>query len=192
MEGRTDASIQEITEAAGLGFGTLYNHFASKDELFDAALEETLVAYGELRDELVAGVEDPAEVFAVTFRLLGRLAEESPAVMRMFMHADPDVSAGAHGLRPKGLHDLRASKEAGRFDFDDLDLAFMTAAGAMLGMLRLLDVDPSRDVARTTDQTVLMTLRMLGMSRQDATQMVERALPVAPSLSSFLRQRRAH
>jgi AcrR family transcriptional regulator len=34
-EGRGErASIQEITEVADIGFGSFYNHFASKEELF--------------------------------------------------------------------------------------------------------------------------------------------------------------
>ena len=31
------ASIQEITDAADIGFGSFYNHFDSKDELFATA-----------------------------------------------------------------------------------------------------------------------------------------------------------
>src|SRR4030095_11195128 len=40
------ASIQEITEAADIGFGSFYNHFESKDELFRTASEELLGRWG--------------------------------------------------------------------------------------------------------------------------------------------------
>src|SRR6476619_2665988 len=36
------ASIQEITEAADIGFGSFYNHFESKEELFRTASEDLL------------------------------------------------------------------------------------------------------------------------------------------------------
>src|SRR5215469_12754742 len=37
-EGRGDrASIQEITEEADIGFGSFYNHFDSKEQLFQTA-----------------------------------------------------------------------------------------------------------------------------------------------------------
>ena len=39
VEGRTDVAVQEITEAAGVGQGSFYNHFVSKEALYDAALE---------------------------------------------------------------------------------------------------------------------------------------------------------
>src|SRR5271165_7053754 len=42
-EGRGDrASIAEITEEADIGFGSFYNHFDSKEQLFQAASEEVL------------------------------------------------------------------------------------------------------------------------------------------------------
>ena len=44
-EGRTNVSIQEITDAADVGFGSFYNHFESKDALFEAAVGSTLHAY---------------------------------------------------------------------------------------------------------------------------------------------------
>lgn len=37
------ASIQEITETADVGFGSFYNHFSSKAELFEAAVTDVLV-----------------------------------------------------------------------------------------------------------------------------------------------------
>lgn len=36
-----DVPVEEITEHAGVGMGTLYRHFPTKDELIDAVLEDT-------------------------------------------------------------------------------------------------------------------------------------------------------
>src|SRR5438128_8242593 len=56
-----EASVEEITRHAGVGMGTLYRHFSTKEELVDAVLED---AFGELvasamarLAELVAGGE---------------------------------------------------------------------------------------------------------------------------------------
>ena len=57
-------SIQEITDAAGVGFGSFYNHFQTKQELFDAAVQEVLEEHGAMLDTLTAGMGDPAEMFA--------------------------------------------------------------------------------------------------------------------------------
>ena len=39
VEGRTSVPIQEVTERADVGIGTFYNHFDSKEQLFDAVAE---------------------------------------------------------------------------------------------------------------------------------------------------------
>jgi AcrR family transcriptional regulator len=65
-------SIQEITDAADVGFGTFYNHFQSKQELFDAAVEEVIEEHGAMLEEITAGIEDPAEVFAASVRITAR------------------------------------------------------------------------------------------------------------------------
>ena len=36
-EGRTNVPIVEITQVADVGMGSFYNHFESKEQLFDAA-----------------------------------------------------------------------------------------------------------------------------------------------------------
>jgi AcrR family transcriptional regulator len=45
-----DVPVEEITRHAGLGMGTLYRHFPTKEELIDAVLEESF-------DELVGAAE---------------------------------------------------------------------------------------------------------------------------------------
>jgi len=45
-----EISIQEITDAADVGFGSFYNHFRSKQDLFDAAVDEVLEVEVEVED----------------------------------------------------------------------------------------------------------------------------------------------
>jgi AcrR family transcriptional regulator len=53
-DGKTNVSIQEITDAADVGFGSFYNHFSTKDELFADAVSATLDTWGTLaaRDDI--------------------------------------------------------------------------------------------------------------------------------------------
>jgi AcrR family transcriptional regulator len=41
---------------------------SSKDELFDAAVEDALESFGATMDQLTVGMDDPAQVFAQSFR----------------------------------------------------------------------------------------------------------------------------
>ena len=73
-EGRGDrSSIQEITETADIAFGSFYNHFESREQLFQIASHEVLERWGAMIDRACAGIEDPAAVFAVSLRISGRL-----------------------------------------------------------------------------------------------------------------------
>ena len=138
-DGRTNVSIQEITDAADVGFGSFYNHFDSKDELFEAAVTQTLQAYVALRDAVVAGYDDPAEIFTVSFRMTGRLQQQHPELVRVLLNAGPKVLVHDAGLAPRARQDIAAAKEAGRFDVDDVDIALMGAGGALLGLLQFLE-----------------------------------------------------
>jgi AcrR family transcriptional regulator len=51
-----EASVDEITRAAGVGMGTLYRHFPTKEDLVDAVLED---AFGEFLQLARAAVEEP-------------------------------------------------------------------------------------------------------------------------------------
>jgi AcrR family transcriptional regulator len=115
-EGRGErASIQEITEAADVGFGSFYNHFESKDQLFQAASEEVLERWGQMIDRACAGITDPGEVFAVSFRISGRLGWTHPDIAHFLTGAGPDLLDAPRGLAPRALRDIKAGQAAGRF-----------------------------------------------------------------------------
>ena len=111
-EDRTNVSIQEITDAADVGFGSFYNHFESKDELFEAAVTQTLQAYVDLRDAVVAGYDDPAEIFTVSFRMTGRLQQQHPELVRVLLNTGPRILVHDAGLAPRARKDIAAAKEA--------------------------------------------------------------------------------
>ncbi len=68
-EGRgQQASIQEITDAADIGFGSFYNHFESKEQLFQTASTGVLDRWAQMIDAATAGLSDPAERFSMGLR----------------------------------------------------------------------------------------------------------------------------
>src|SRR4029450_3319757 len=85
-EGKTNVPILEITQAADVGMGSFYNHFETKEQLFEAAVEAAMDGFGQLLDDLTSGIEDPVEVFACSFRLTGRLHRTEPAHSQVFLH----------------------------------------------------------------------------------------------------------
>lgn len=181
-KGTTNVSIQELTDAAGVGFGSFYNHFSTKEELFAAATQATLQVWSELRDEAVAGLDDPAEIFARSFRMTGRLQRRHPEVVRIVLNAGMSVLVTDEGLRPRAVDDLARGIEQGRFTMPDVDMALAAAGAALLGMLQFLETHPDADDAAAADLFAERTLVMLGLDASEARDVATRGLPPMPTL----------
>ena len=177
-EGREDrASIQEITDAADIGFGSFYNHFDTKDQLFQTASEEVLERWGQMIDRACAGMSDPAELFAVSLRISGRLGWSHPEMARFLTGAGLDVLDTPRGLAPRALRDIKAGQAAGRFTVADAEIALSAVAGGLLGLLRLRQWHPERIDKASVDQLAEASLRMLGVPASEAARIAALDLP---------------
>ena len=176
-QGRTNAPIMEITQAADVGMGSFYNHFETKEQLFEAAVEDVMDAYGQLLDKLTADISDPVEVFACSFRLTGRLYRREPELSRVLLNNVLQLLSADSGLAPRARRDIAAAADAGRFDVEDLDIAVTMAAGALLALGQLLHDQPDRDVEETADRVTEDLLRMFGVPRRRAQRICSMPLP---------------
>jgi AcrR family transcriptional regulator len=173
-----EVSIQEITDAADVGFGSFYNHFKSKQDLFDAAVEEVLEEHGAMLDAATARIADPAEVFAAAVRMTARLPKTQPQIAKIFERIGFDLVAAPRGLAPRARRDLKRAQAAGRFTIDDLDVALACASGAMLGVLHMASTnDKPAAIDRAADKLAANLLRMFGVSADEATRIAHSRLP---------------
>jgi AcrR family transcriptional regulator len=171
-QGRTNVPILEITQAADVGMGSFYNHFESKEQLYEAAVEAVMDAYGQLLDQVTAGIQDPAEVFAGSFR-----HRREPELSRVLLNNLPRLLSADDGLAPRVRRDIAAAVDAGRFDVADVDVAVAISAGALIALGQLLDDKPDRDVEQTTDRMTQDLLRMFGLPRRQAQRICTKPLP---------------
>jgi len=171
------ASIQEITEAADIGFGSFYNHFTSKEELFQTASEEVLERWAQMIDAACAGLDDPAEVFAISLRISGRLAWTHPEIAGFITGAGLELLDAPRGLAPRALRDIRAGQAAGRFAIADADIALSAVAGGLLGLLRLHQRNPERVAETSVDELTEACLRLLGLPAAQARRLAHLRLP---------------
>ena len=179
-QGRLNVPVLEITQLADVGMGSFYNHFDSKEQLFEAAVADVLDSYGALLDTLTAQMEDPAEIFAASFRLTGRFFRRRPDESRILLANWGALMTSDRGLAPRALRDIKAAVAAGRFHLADPELALATSAGILLGVGALLQSDPDRDGGATADAVTEDLLRMFGMSAQAARAVCARPLPEVP------------
>jgi AcrR family transcriptional regulator len=177
VAGTLNAPVLEITQAADVGMGSFYNHFDNKEELFAAAVADVLDTHGALLDQLTASIDDPAETFACSFRLTGRLFRRRPQESQILLVNGLNLIWSDRGLAPRALRDIELATAARRFTVDDPKLALAVAAGALLGLGKLLQEEPERDDAAAADRVTEDVLRLFGLPAGEAHEICRRPLP---------------
>jgi hypothetical protein len=139
-------------------------------------VQEIFDLHGAVLDRLPTA-EDPAETFARSFRLVGRLFRRWPRESRVLLDVGTGLMLSDLGLAPRALRDIKAATRAGRFGVADTDLALALAAGALLGLGQLLHDQPDRDDAAASDQMAENLLRVCGVPADEAEEICRRPLP---------------
>jgi AcrR family transcriptional regulator len=181
-----EASIQAIADRADIGFGSFYNHFESKTALFDAAVTDAFEEYGQLIDDAVVDIEDPAEVFTVSVRMTVQLIETRPELSQVLRRRGMEQLHAETGLAPRALRDIEKGVATGRFSVENPRIALSAVAGALFGLLQLKSVAPdapdASDASEASDpevaeQLAALILRMLGLPPDEAQEVARRPLP---------------
>jgi len=181
--GKLNIPVLEITQAADVGMGSFYNHFDSKEQLFQAALNEIFDSFGAMLDRLTP-VDDPAEMFARSFRLTVRWLRRRADEVRVLLNVGIGELMSDRGVAPRALRDIRAANRTGRFCAHDLELAVTLAAAALFGLTQLLHNQPERDGAQAADRLAQNLLVVYGLSAEEAHEVCGRALPDLDDLAA--------
>jgi AcrR family transcriptional regulator len=129
-----EVSVEEITQHAGLGMGTLYRHFPTKEELVDAVLEDAFAEIVRLA-EAAAAVEDAWIGFTTFVEQAVQLHARYRGVKDMLGRREQGArraEAMRARVRPLLRQLIERAQEQGalRADFaaEDLPLVFWSAA----------------------------------------------------------------
>jgi AcrR family transcriptional regulator len=190
-------TINEITEAADVGFGSFYNHFESKDALHAALFEWVFEAFGKQLDALVSGLSDPAEVVAVGVRHTLMRARREPVWGSFLIREGFSERALQDGLGRRLKRDSEAGIAAGRFAVADPFMCHVSVSGIVLAAIAAElslaaggrpgdERDPARDPGeeRLSERAAVVVLQALGLGRMEAECVARRPLPAAASAPS--------
>ena len=124
-----DVSVEEITRHAGLGMGTLYRHFATKEELVDAVLEDAFADIVRLAEEGAADEDGWAGFTGFLERALaGHAANRGLKDVIAAGHGRERAEAMRASLRPLLARMIERAQAQGtlRSDFtvEDVPLVF--------------------------------------------------------------------
>ena len=185
--GMDAVAINEITEAADVGFGSFYNHFESKEAIYRAVIDVVFEAFGDALDRLVQDLDDPAEVIAVSIRHTLLRARRDPLWGRFLLREGLSPRAASGGLGPRLLRDIQRGVERGRFKIPDPEMTFIAVGGGVLSAiateLALTARDPAaiarfgRDAADLPERAAAVLLHTLGLTFAQATAVAHRPLP---------------
>ncbi|WP_033327976.1 TetR/AcrR family transcriptional regulator [Streptomyces yerevanensis] len=151
-------SLDELARRAGVGPGTLYRHFPTKEALFEAVVHERLRRLVDEARTLSSRADDPgAALFTILNRIVADAAEKADLIEALAgagVEVRTTVSATAADLRHEIGHILARAQDDGtvRADIDTADL--MAVLGGVLLALRHpanKAADPRRSLAIVLD-----------------------------------------
>jgi len=171
-----ETSIKAIAELADVGFGSFFNHFANKTELFDTALTEVAQRYEDWLDERLVGVTDPLRRLALSIRYTGRLHLAHPEEAGLLIGQFSVLYAGKAPLDGRIRADVVAVVEKLGSDTARGPSTVIAATGAIAAVLAAASTLPEEDRAQLADSLVADVLRLLGVQQAEIDALVSEPL----------------
>lgn len=179
--------IAEITGAADVAIGSFYNHFPSRDALFEAVMGETLEAHGRRLDALASEIADVAEFCAAAMRLTMRMVEADPVWGGFMVRMGTYLPELGWILGRRLVRTLQRGIQSGRFTVADEATTLAVVAGAVFGAMHarlgqvLPDLMPDLLPDSLPDDADCLVaeqlLQLLGLPREEAAEIARRPLP---------------
>ena len=120
-QGVDATTIQQITDAADVGFGTFYNYAASKEALAQDVLDCMIHNVGERNDLITQqlGEVDPVRIVANSVRFVIREMTTNPVYRWWVARLDLLADRMRIGFGPFGLRDIDRAVAAGAYSLID-------------------------------------------------------------------------
>jgi len=189
-KGMEGVVINEITEAADVGFGSFYNHFESKEAIHAALLEWVFKDFADAMEGVLVGISDPAEIIAVSVRYTMMRALREPVWGLFLVREGFSARSMDQGLGRRLLRDIKKGIAEKRLTVTDPLMSFAVVGGATLGAislaLQLGSQQPQQsatlmqlgsDLDHLPERAAKVALEALGLGRAEAEKVANRPLP---------------
>jgi len=172
------ATMSEIAERADVGAGTVYNYFASKDELAMCVMEQVMDRLAQRIEAVTNSFSDPAQVYAFGIRNVMKAATTDQRWRWLLRRSEVIADAMYRVMGPYAIRDIRNAVAAGRYRVEDAELAWRQATHAIVGF-SLAVCDKKLAPARI-DEAIVNLLGMVGVTRDEAWEIARRPCPELP------------
>lgn len=181
-KGTEAATISDITEAADVGFGSFYNHFASKDEILSVVTEQLLDSIGKYIDDTINDASDPLETLATALRLFIAILISKPEWAQFIIRISATPNYKQFGIFKRLFRDIEKVSEISNSKIVDPGTVNYAIGGAMLFMVvALLEGDLPSDNA--PNRIAAAALRILGQNESAIEKLIARPLPKITKIS---------
>ena len=173
------ATMAEVAKLADVAAGTVYNYFASKDELAMTVMDLVMDRLSQRIEAVTNTFTDPAQVYAFGIRNV-MIAATTDQRWRWLLRRS-EVIAGAmyRVMGPYAIRDIRNATLAGRYRVEDPELAWRQATHAIVGFS--LAVCEKNVLPGKMDEAVVNLLGMVGVHRREAWEVARRPCPELPA-----------
>jgi AcrR family transcriptional regulator len=188
-KGVEGVAINEITDAADVGFGSFYNHFESKEAIYAAVVDWAFEEFADTLDRVVGDIADPAEGISVSVRHTLLRARREPVWAKFLIREGLSARALHRGLGLRLFRDIRKGIDAKRFSVVDPLITFLSAGGTVLGSLAIelqlstaiqaapLEEELGFSADRLPERAAMVLLQTLKIGRTEADRIANRPLP---------------
>jgi AcrR family transcriptional regulator len=178
-KGIDSATISEIAEFADVGAGTVYNYFASKDELAVCVMDLVMDRLAQRIESVTNGFTDPAQVYAFGIRNVMKAATTDQRWRWLLRRSEVIAGAMYRVMGPYAIRDIRNAVLAGRYRVEDPELAWRQATHAIVGFSAA--VCDKNILPGKMDEAVVNLLGMVGVKRDEAWEIARRPCPELPA-----------
>lgn len=172
------ATMSEIAELADVGSGTIYNYFASKDDLAVAVLERVMHRLAERIEFVTNTFDDPGLVYAFGIRSVMCATIEDKRWQQLLKRAEVMADAMFRIMGPYAIRDIEAAQAQGRYIVRNPELVWRMTTHAIVGFG--LEVSRGSMTLSMLDESVIALLGMVGVSPAEALRIVQRKWPQLP------------
>ncbi len=183
-QGVDGTTIQEITDAANIGFGTFYNYYPTKEALALEVLDCLIHNLGQRNDAMTAELSetDPVRIVSNSVRFVMQDMVTNSMWRFWLARLDLLVDRMRIGFEPFGHRDIAAAVASGQYQLidNDIDRSWSSLVWLMAAAGR--DISDGRAKATDERKYAEAILRVNGVGHDEAHAATLTVLPESPAL----------
>lgn len=169
-------AIQTITDKADVGFGSFYNHFASKEALFTAVAHDALDQWEAEVAQITEKFEDPLVRLAVTLRLYVRMNKTHPEIAKILNRTAPEMVEYPFEFSSNFQITLEKLALAKVIDINNVSLSVLAIRSTLKQVLAIRENSP-KFTDKEADALVEMMMVMMKIDGKTIQRVMAERLP---------------